>query len=482
MQSQGDQGSNSRETPTLRPFLENIGMNPNDGSSDNQGTIAPSVVPGQGQSTGSGPLQLDLNEPLQLTVDLSRAERSSDNQQILASGQSRLLCKRRTPEVPQPQNHVLINISTAASSSNNNTHLARHVAAPAIQIGQTDNFQRNTRLRTSVSQRNSQQMSVRAHPAMLHQHQQEHPIVVVPNPLQAPLPCQYWNGPTMPARGHPTFDYPPTMTQSANMNSVNRNPSFLRNLAASSGIQSGPGMYNSPFSSLGYRQSSMAEQTAERIQSFLDRAEALRMAHNFPFYDNASFTVEELEMIIMNRFHGTTPRSGAMDAERLGGDDFLLSSQIAEQRRRLMNQLRNYLRVVHRTGGLQMEDATEMGRSFLLGMYALECVDADMHVDVEYISYEELLGPGVQRMNFSLKLNVGTIKANLRRRRFQPISMEPTAEAEQCCICQEDYANGEELGKLDCGHDFHFDCIKEWLRRKNQCPICKKVGLAVMNT
>ncbi|TYG94836.1 hypothetical protein ES288_A11G220600v1 [Gossypium darwinii] len=53
------------------------------------------------------------------------------------------------------------------------------------------------------------------------------------------------------------------------------------------------------------------------------------------------------------------------------------------------------------------------------------------------------------------------------------------AETEPCCICQEDYANGEELGKLDCGHDFHFSCIKQWLVQKNSCPICKKTALAI---
>ncbi|KAK8995706.1 hypothetical protein V6N11_075966 [Hibiscus sabdariffa] len=581
MQSQ-DQGSNSREAPTLRPFLENIEMNANDGhGSGNHGTVVQSILRGQGQRTGSGPRQLDLNEPLQLSLDLSRTERSLGNQQIQAAGgsswsimthsgraghvgeetinrqvlptngQSGLLCKRRTPEMPQPQNNVL-SIPTAANSSNNGTRVARPqlpVAAPPIQIGQTDNFQRNTRLRTIGSQRNpgpasvstwnpsnfnvqqatghhhqrrpgfpplvsfsmqnSQQMSAPANPAMLHRHQQR-PIVAVPNPLRAPLSSLYRNGPTMSARGRPSFGSPASMIQSANMqpnmnlvnrnrsflrnigasseiqssmiqsvnmqpnmNLVNGNPSFLRNVGASSDIQSGRGMYNSSFSSLGYRQPSMGEQTAQRMQYFLESSEARRMAHNYPIESNGYTDLGELEVQLVN---------SAIAAVRLGGNRFLLSrttvSQVAEQRRRLIFQLRNYLRLVRRTGGLRMEDAREMGRVFLQGMYALENGHDDMPLYFDNMSFEGLLDVGEPIGSSGTGLRVATIRANLRRRRFLPITAQPTAEAEKCCICQ-DYANGEELGKLDCGHDFHFNCIKRWLRRKNLCPICKKIALAV---
>lgn len=44
---------------------------------------------------------------------------------------------------------------------------------------------------------------------------------------------------------------------------------------------------------------------------------------------------------------------------------------------------------------------------------------------------------------------------------------------------QEEYVHGDGLGKLDCGHDFHHACIKQWLVQKNSCPICKKMALAV---
>ncbi|KAA8531684.1 hypothetical protein F0562_006599 [Nyssa sinensis] len=52
-------------------------------------------------------------------------------------------------------------------------------------------------------------------------------------------------------------------------------------------------------------------------------------------------------------------------------------------------------------------------------------------------------------------------------------------EEDQCGICQDEYLDGQELGKLDCGHDFHFDCIKQWVLQKNSCPICKMTALIV---
>lgn len=44
-------------------------------------------------------------------------------------------------------------------------------------------------------------------------------------------------------------------------------------------------------------------------------------------------------------------------------------------------------------------------------------------------------------------------------------------------IMQEEYTDGDELAKLECRHEFHFTCIKEWLFQKNECPICKRTAI-----
>ncbi|KAJ8460509.1 hypothetical protein OPV22_033435 [Ensete ventricosum] len=40
-------------------------------------------------------------------------------------------------------------------------------------------------------------------------------------------------------------------------------------------------------------------------------------------------------------------------------------------------------------------------------------------------------------------------------------------------ICQEEYVDSDETGRLECGHGYHMHCIKQWLLLKNACPVCK---------
>ena len=47
------------------------------------------------------------------------------------------------------------------------------------------------------------------------------------------------------------------------------------------------------------------------------------------------------------------------------------------------------------------------------------------------------------------------------------------SDKKQCVICMEDFNNGDEVIYLPCLHVFHKDCLFEWLRGHNDCPICK---------
>ncbi|KAK6804891.1 hypothetical protein RDI58_002675 [Solanum bulbocastanum] len=43
-----------------------------------------------------------------------------------------------------------------------------------------------------------------------------------------------------------------------------------------------------------------------------------------------------------------------------------------------------------------------------------------------------------------------------------------------CVICQCEYENDETIGTLECQHEYHESCIKEWLLKgKRSCPICR---------
>ena len=46
-------------------------------------------------------------------------------------------------------------------------------------------------------------------------------------------------------------------------------------------------------------------------------------------------------------------------------------------------------------------------------------------------------------------------------------------EKKNCIICLEDFKNGDKAIILPCIHIFHNECIKNWLKTQNTCPICK---------
>ena len=48
-----------------------------------------------------------------------------------------------------------------------------------------------------------------------------------------------------------------------------------------------------------------------------------------------------------------------------------------------------------------------------------------------------------------------------------------------CCICFGEFYKGEYMKKLNCNHEFHKKCLDEWLKVKNECPLCKKIGIKI---
>jgi hypothetical protein len=46
--------------------------------------------------------------------------------------------------------------------------------------------------------------------------------------------------------------------------------------------------------------------------------------------------------------------------------------------------------------------------------------------------------------------------------------------AKSCCsICLFDFAAGEEVRAMPCGHVYHSSCIDLWLAQRADCPLCK---------
>lgn len=177
------------------------------------------------------------------------------------------------------------------------------------------------------------------------------------------------------------------------------------------------------------------------------------------------------------------PRS-ALWMERQGngglGIPYLMrtSAAASEGSSRLVSeQIRNVLGLMRRGESLRFEDVMILDQSVFFGVADVHDRHRDMRLDVDNMSYEELLALEERIGNVNTGLSEETILNRLRRRECS-IAVSSSTEAEPCCICQEEYSDGDDLGTLECGHDFHAGCIKQWLMHKNLCPICKTTALA----
>ncbi|VVA92731.1 unnamed protein product [Arabis nemorensis] len=140
------------------------------------------------------------------------------------------------------------------------------------------------------------------------------------------------------------------------------------------------------------------------------------------------------------------------------------------------SEIRTVLEHMRRAGNLRFEDVMLLNQSMVLGGADIPDRYRDMRLDVDNMTYEELLSLEERIGDVCTGLNEETISNRLKQHKFKSTTRSPQ-EVEPCCVCQEEYKEGEEMGMLECGHDFHSHCIKEWLKRKNLCPICKTTGL-----
>ncbi|XP_074572737.1 uncharacterized protein LOC141829219 [Curcuma longa] len=103
---------------------------------------------------------------------------------------------------------------------------------------------------------------------------------------------------------------------------------------------------------------------------------------------------------------------------------------------------------------------------------------SDMRMDIDDMTYEELLALGEEMGTVSTALTEEALSKCLKRSNYvsaSPISgFSRSDEGDaKCSICQEEWVAEDEIGTLVCEHFYHIRCINQWLRLKNWCPICK---------
>lgn len=105
----------------------------------------------------------------------------------------------------------------------------------------------------------------------------------------------------------------------------------------------------------------------------------------------------------------------------------------------------------------------------------------DMRLDVDDMSYEELLALEERMGTVSTGLSEEALSDSLKKCVYESTPSDDAADCVdednddiKCCICQEEYVVGDEIGRLQCSHKYHVDCVQEWLKLKNWCPMCKE--------
>ncbi|KAI3769903.1 hypothetical protein L6452_01017 [Arctium lappa] len=198
---------------------------------------------------------------------------------------------------------------------------------------------------------------------------------------------------------------------------------------------------------------------------------------SFPAGSSSTSEDNHITSGVSSQRHHHQPFSRSALLMEVPGDDWRALAADIEGRQRLVSEIRQVLNAMRRGENLRAEDYM-LFDPFINGVAELHDRHRDMRLDVDNMSYEELLALEERIGNVNTGLSEEVILKSMRQRKHIAFMAISTQHLEPCCICQEEYDTGDNIGSLDCGHDFHTDCIKQWLAQKNICPICKMTGLA----
>ena len=70
----------------------------------------------------------------------------------------------------------------------------------------------------------------------------------------------------------------------------------------------------------------------------------------------------------------------------------------------------------------------------------------------------------------------GMVEQKVLKLKTKPINKDHQFEFEDkhCLICMAPLEEGERIGDIACNHSFHGECLKEWVKRRNACPLCNE--------
>ncbi|CAI9089285.1 OLC1v1023836C1 [Oldenlandia corymbosa var. corymbosa] len=124
-----------------------------------------------------------------------------------------------------------------------------------------------------------------------------------------------------------------------------------------------------------------------------------------------------------------------------------------------------------------------------LGRFNISLEEGTVSVDVDggesfnddgFFRFQELVSVMEGLVPEDRQRDSKTVMEFLKSRRYEkrvPEDDEDWCE-EICAICHGEFEDEEIVATLqNCKHEFHGDCITQWLIRKNACPLCNQDGL-----
>lgn len=289
---------------------------------------------------------------------------------------------------------------------------------------------------------------------------------------------------------HPFF-IPSTDVRSLNQNPANSNLagsniSVAGNVSSTSRNSSSSGVHTSSPTRVLHRSPQYHRRLSELVRRSLSSSAGTGSgghSGNSGPLGLRSAVLQEMALSGSHAHRASSSRSPMMSEQHVDGAIGVPSSSrtlaaAREGRSRLVTEIRGVLDLMRRGEGISFEDVMMLDQSVFFGMPDIQDRHRDMRLDVDNMTYEELLALGERIGDVCTGLTEETISTRLKQRNYISIKTEKPEESEPCCICREEYNDGDDLGTLECGHDFHTDCIKQWLMQKNLCPVCKTTGLS----
>ncbi|KAI3954907.1 hypothetical protein MKW92_029071 [Papaver armeniacum] len=166
-----------------------------------------------------------------------------------------------------------------------------------------------------------------------------------------------------------------------------------------------------------------------------------------------------------NNNNSSSSRMSQENLEWFMGRDLQMVGQMDRQSRIYMFE----------AGQFQNEDGSSDGS--IPDIVRLQLLNSNVGT-TDGMSYEELTELGDRIGKVERGLPKEFISSHLRTR-VHTTTGDSTGEEETeiCTVCQDGYENKDKIATLDCKHEYHEDCITQWLLQKNVCPVCKRQAL-----